>query len=156
MSFDPNSFMQNTEVAGAMETKFQRIPPGEYTAVIEKVDGREAKYKDKQTGEDRSSPCCDITYAIDDAALKETLGVDKPRITQGIFLDVNSAGQLEMGPGKNIKLGQLRQACNQNDPSKTWRFPMLQGQVVKVKVAQSPNPKDPNDPYSNVVAVAAA
>lgn len=154
MSFDPNSFINNAEVQGAMETRFIRIPPGEYLALVEKVEGREADYTDKN-GQQRKSPVCEITYRIDDESVRKATGMDNPSISQGIFLDINSAGQLEMGPGKNIKLGQLRAACNQNDPSKPWRFKMLEGNVVKIKVEQKPNKNDPNDPYSNVTGVAA-
>ena len=156
MSFDPEAFLASTEVTGAMETKFQRVPPAEYLAVIEKVEGREAKFvpkKGPRMGQQVSQPCVDVTYLIDDAKLRETLGMSTPRITQGLFLDVNEAGQLEMGPGKNINLGRLRAACKQNDPSVSWKFGNLVGQLVKIKVEQSPNPNDPNDPYSNVTAV---
>src|SRR3990172_10470600 len=125
MSFDPEAFLQSTEVTGAMETKLQRVPPNDYLALIDKVEGRLAQFTPKKgprMGQQVSQPCVDITYVVDDAKARETLGVDTVRITQGIFLDVNAAGQLEMGPGKNINLGRLRAACKQNDPSVPWKF----------------------------------
>ena len=163
MSFDPNAFLESTEVQGAMETKFVRIPPGDYQAMISNVEGREAVFTPKKgprAGQEVRQPCVDITYSIDvgvgdGTKVKEATGMDTPSITQGIFLDVNAAGQLEMGPGKNINLGRLRAACGLNDPSKSFKFGMLKGQIVKIKVDQVPNPNDPNDPYSNVTGVTA-
>ena len=159
MSFDPEQFLQSTEVQGAMETKFVRIPPGEYNVLIDKVEGRLAQFtpqKGPNMGKQMSQPCVDVTYLIDDQKVRDATGMERPSITQGIFLDVNAAGQLEMGPGKNINLGRLRAACKQNDPSVSWKFGMLVGHMVKIKVDQVPNAKDPNDPYSNVTAVTAA
>jgi hypothetical protein len=61
---------------------------------------------------------------------------------------------MERGTGKNIQLGRVRAALGQNDENKPWKFSMLVGAAAKIKVEHSPNLKDPDSPYANVVAVA--
>jgi len=154
MTFDPKAFMDTT-VTGAMETKFPKIPENKdgYKAYIKDYDGRVAKYKDKQTGADTEAPVLDVTWVIDDEGVRNETGLPEPTIRQSLFLDLNSAGQLELGTGKNIQLGRLREALGQNDPAKPWSFSMLRGATAKVAIKHAPNQKDPNDPYVNVAGV---
>lgn len=154
MSFDPNTFL-NTEVSGAMETKYPLIPESQegYRAVVKKVDGRVEKVtKGPNVGKDQ--PICDVTFVVDDEGVRQQLQMPEPTIRMSLFLDMNAAGQLELGTGKNIQLGRLREALGQNDPNTPWTFSKLVGGACKIKVKHSPNEKDPSSPFANVSGVA--
>jgi hypothetical protein len=146
MAFNPESFA-SAVVDGAMSTRLTPVPIGEYTAIIEKVTAR-------PTNEKGSTPC-DIIYDLQDDALKLQMG--RPKITSrgNVWLDITPSGGLDNGEGKNTGLGRVREACGQNDPSKPWSPSMLIGQMVRVKVTQSINPKD-GETYDNVTGVTKA
>jgi len=150
MNFDPQNFLNSTAAEGAMETKFVTCPAGEYNASIVDVGAR--AIKDKNTGEE--TPVVDVVWGVSDQAVMEATGMETVRVRQSLFIDMTPQGGLATGPGKNIQLGRLREALKQNDPSKPWNFNMLKGAAARIKVEQSPNTKDPSNPYANVTAVA--
>lgn len=150
MNFDPTSFLNNTAVEGAMETKFVTCPAGEWQAQISDVKARSVKNKD---GEE--TPIVDVIWMASDHAITEATGQEQVQVRQSIFIDITPQGGLSTGPGKNIQLGRLREALKQNDPAVSWNFNMLKGAVAKIKVEHSPNAKDPASPYANVTAIAA-
>lgn len=150
MNFDPNAFLNNAVAEGAMETKYVTCPPGEYNAQIVDVAARAIK---NSNGEE--SPIVDVIWGVSDGAVTEATGMSMVRVRQSIFIDLTGQGGLATGPGKNVQLGRLREAVKQNDPTKPWSFGMLKNAVAKIKVEQSPNAKDPTNPYANVTAVTA-
>jgi len=139
--FDPDTFM-NMTTEEADETSFRPIPEGEYQAVITKIEGRTPK----------GMSILDISWAIDDEAVRAETGMDNPLIRQSIFLDINKEGGLERGPNKNVQLGRLRAALGQNNPGQPWSPGMLEGQVAKISTSQ--RIVDDNI-YSDVKGVAA-
>lgn len=148
MSFDPATLL-SMEVSEANATKYISVPAGEWPARIVDFKGRSAK--NAETGVE--TPVIDIFFGITDPKVIETTGMDEPRVRQSLFLDLNPNGGLATGEGKNVKLGKLRDVLGQNKPGQPWRFDMLRGGIVKVKVSHAPNPKDPENPYVNVDAV---
>jgi hypothetical protein len=82
----------------------------------------------------KSGMALDVTWSIDDAAVKEQLGRQEVTVKQGIMLDVTETGGLDMGKGKNVSLGRLREATNLNQPGQPFGFRMLEGRPAKVKV----------------------
>lgn len=132
MQLDPDVFMQ-TAVTGASATRVEQADPGEYTAVIDSLDfdtfeGKSAKSLGKTFTKLR------VKWALDDEGLKARLGRDKITVAQDMFLDITDAGGLDMGRGKNVSLGRLREAVGQNDASRPWAPNMLTGAVARVKV----------------------
>lgn len=123
--FDPDTFM-NMTTEEADETTFRPIPEGSYNAVISKLDFRTPK----------GNSIIDITWSIDDEAVRQETGMDDPKVRQSIFLDINSSGGLERGPNKNVQLGKLRAALNQNNPGQPWSPAMLEGQVAMISTSQ--------------------
>ena len=121
--FDADSFM-GTTVDGEMSTEFVPVPEGEYNAVIDDVKVREAK----------GSVIMDVLWSIDDASVSGVTGRDKNTVRQSIFLDMTDNGGLDLSQGRNIGLGKLRDALNQNGPG-AWSPSMLTGNVAKVRVA---------------------
>ena len=127
--FDADTLL-SSDIEGATSTEYVPIPEGEYTGIINKIDAKEVtSKKDGQVYH-----FFEVTYIIDDEKVREVTGMDEPRARQSMILDFTDAGTLDLGKGKNVPLGRLREACNQNDPSKAWSFRMLEGQAVKVNV----------------------
>lgn len=124
--FDEDAFMSNTS-EGEMDTEFVPVPVGEYQAVIKKIGTRSG------SSEKGDWAVLDVTWGIDDASVTEVTGMDSPSVRQSIFLDVSDSGGLDLGKGKNINLGRLRQALGQNSGA-AWSPSMLEGQVATVLV----------------------
>lgn len=132
MSFDANAFL-DMQVNDANDTKIIPIPVGEYTGVASKVECRQ------WTSKKDPSVCgltLDITWELDDASLKELLGRDKITVRQGIMLDLTESGGLDMGKGRNVGLGKLREGLDLNRPGEAFSFQMIPGRVAKVSVTQ--------------------
>lgn len=124
--FDADNFLSTT-TEGEMSTDFVPIPEGEYSAFVKSVAAR-------NTSSDKGEfVILDVTWAIDDAEVAQTVGIDNPSVRQSIFLDIADNGGLDLGKGKNIQLGRLREAVRQNDGG-PWAPSMLEGQVAKVRV----------------------
>jgi len=121
--FDPELFT-GTAVEGEMSTEFTPIPEGEFNAIVSGVKAREAK----------GHVMLDVSWDIDDAAVAEATQRDKNTARQTLFLDMTESGGMDMGKGKNIQLGKLREALGQNGPG-AWSPSMLEGKVAKVKIA---------------------
>lgn len=131
-NFDAASFLAST-VTDANDTKVVPVPVGEYVAVIEKVDIRPWTSRDGQ----KSGLALDVIHAIDDStgALKTLLGRDKITVKQGLMLDTTEQGGLDMGKGRNVSLGKLREATGLNVAGQPFSFLNLVGHVVKINVS---------------------
>lgn len=135
-TFNPELFL-NTQINESLSTELLNIPEGEYVAISEPVTSESFRDFNINRGERAGSKgyALDISWVIndDDGKLKEYLG-RAPKVRQSLMLDVRDDGSLEMGKGRNVGLGRLREALNQNSTGRPWSFSMLGGQVAKVKV----------------------
>lgn len=122
--------LMNTEFTGANDTTVQPVDEGEYTGVIEKFEVRSFESKGK------NYVSLDVIWNVDSEEQKSKLGRDKITVKQGIFLDITDHGTLDMGKGKNISLGRLREALGQNSPTKPWKFGDIVGGVATIMVSQ--------------------
>jgi len=129
--FNPESFM-NQQVTGSLDTQYIPVPAGDYLAQIEDVKPRKAK----------DSTILDISWLIGSdqmtplgQTVQQVTNLPKNTVRQSLFLDITSEGFLDVSKGKNIQLGQLRDALGQNDPQRPWGPSMLKGQVAKVAVS---------------------
>lgn len=140
-AFDPDQFSQ-MPIEGANDTVV--IPPdeGEYPAIIDKYEFR--------TIEKTGQLVMDVTWSIDDAGQKEKTGREKLTVRQGIFIDRLPNGSLDMGTGKNVALGRLREALGMNVPGQAFMFSMLPGQAARVRTK---NRKDGDDVFTDVKGV---
>jgi hypothetical protein len=129
--FDPSQFldMQMTE---ANDTKVIPCPVGEYLAVVDKVEFRPWQKKDDPSVNGVS---LDVSWAIQDHNVQQLLGRDKVLVRQGVGIDFTDAGGLDMGRGRNIGLGRLREAVGLNIPGRPFSPNMLPGQMAKVNVS---------------------
>ena len=129
--FNPDQFL-DMQIEGQNDTKIITVPAGEYTAMIEEVKVRQWQAKADPS---KSGLTLDVQWSIDDASVKELLGRDKVTVKQGIMLDLTDAGGLDMGKGRNIGLGRLREALDLNQPGRPFSFTMLTGRVARVSVS---------------------
>ena len=145
--FNPDQFL-DMQVNESNDTKLVPVPVGEYTAVVEDVKCRQWQSKADPS---KSGLTLDITWSVDDSAVKELLGRDKVTVRQGTMLDLTDSGGLDMGKGRNIGLGRLREALDLNKPGQPFSFSMLNGRVAKVAVSHR---VDGENIYAEVKGVA--
>jgi len=150
MQFDPNQFL-DMQVNESNSTVSIPVPAGEYTAFVEKVDARPWVSKQDPS---KSGVALDLLWSIDDASVKEFLGRDKVTVKQGIMLDITPEGGLDMGKGKNVGLGRVREAVDLNRAGVPFAFSMLTGRAAKVVVSHRPDKDKPDMIYAEVQAVA--
>lgn len=154
-TFNPEVFL-NTTTNEANSTEMLAVPEGEYVAVSSPVTAESFSSYDIKNG-DRAGQkgySLNVEWTINDdnGALKEYLG-RAPKVRQNIMLDLSGDGALEFGKGRNVGLGQLREALNQNATGRPWQFSQLGGQVAKIKVKHTLDTKN-GKTYVNVVNVA--
>ena len=142
-TFDPDMFM-NTQTSDANDTQYVPVPVGEYNGVIGEV----------KAGTAGDKPVLNITWGIDDDEVRAATGLDKPTVRQTVWLDLTPQGGLDMGKGKNVGLGKLREALGQNTPGKPWSPGMLNGQVARVQISHRSG-KNPGEIFADVKQVTA-
>lgn len=130
MAFDPASFL-DMAVTGANDTKLVPIPIGEYVGTTGDVEVKTWQSKDDSS---KSGLKLEIQIAIDDAKAREVTGRDKLTVKHDVMLDTLPGGGLDMGKGKNVGLGRLREATGLNDANQPFSFRMLSGRPLKVAI----------------------
>lgn len=156
-TFNPEQFL-NVNYDKSLDTQLLLPDEGEYLAVTGNVGADSFRSYDIRKGERAGTKGygLDIDMTLQDDTVKAKIGRE-PKVRWSTMLDMtpdNTA--LDFGPGKNVRLGQLRKALNQNDQGKPWHFGMLSGQLVKVKVKHRVDDKDSSRVYAEVSAVASA
>lgn len=148
MSFDADKFL-NQNVSAPMSTITTPCPEGEFKAFVD--DGDKA-ITFREGGLDRNgnelSPQCIVLFTIQDQLPNQVLKRDKVFVPMNVWLDVNG-DTLDLSEGKNVGLGRLRKALDQNDG--TWNPLMMKGKgPVMVKVTQRSDKNDPTQKYAEV------
>lgn len=147
-AFDPKSFLDVTFNEASSTVRIP-IPAKEHLTVITEVDIRSGN----KDGKDWAF--LDVTYQFDDPQVKELLGRDIVKLTQGVSLDFTPGGGLDFSKGRNVNLGRLRDATGLNGEGQPFGFRMLVGKPVKVVVGHSPSTRpgaQPGDVFENVNA----
>lgn len=144
--FNPETFLTQT-ITDSLETKFTPIPTGEYLGAINDV---------KMRTTDKGHIILDVIWdVILSDEIKTSLGLDKPTIRQSIFLDLDANGKITSGTNKNVDLGRVREAVNQNQAGQAWGPLMLKGAgPAKLMITQRFDEKDPTKIYNDVKMVA--
>lgn len=155
MSFDPDAFLNQT-TTDANSTIIEACPEGEYKATVD--DGDKAiQFREfnstKGTGQVYHQ--MQVFFNILDDNVRAQLKRDKVLVPMNIFLDVTDSGQLDTGQGKNVGVGRLRAALDQNTPGQPWGPAMLKGKgPIMVKVTQRSDKNDPNNKFAEVSRIA--
>lgn len=137
MSFDPNTFLNST-YEEANDTKIVPCPAGEYLAIADKVEVKPWASRDGSSSGLKLSILWDIQS--DDA--KAIVGRDSVKVPQDQMLDLTDTGALDMGKGRNVGLGRLREALGMNAPGEPFSMGAIQGRMAKVVVSHRPNGED--------------
>lgn len=149
--FNADAFLNST-VSGPMSTQVLQCDEGEYRATIE--DGENAIQFREFTSERGVSHQMVVLFSILDDAQKARLGRDKILVPMNCWLDLDANGGLDMGKGRNVSIGRLREALEQND-SAPWSPARLKGAgPLMVKVTQRSDKTDPERKYAEVSRVA--
>jgi hypothetical protein len=156
--FDAATFLNQT-ISGPMATSMTACPEGEWQCSIDLTGDPldqwfgVAKWTDKKSGQEKTAPTLQVPILIVDQRVKDLLKRDTIRSRYRMFLDTTVSGQIDNGPDKNVKLGRLRAALDQNaDPS--WTFQKLWVPTIFIgKVAQNSDEKDPSRKYDEVINV---
>jgi len=154
MAFDAEKFQSQT-VSAPMSTATVPCPEGEYRAFVD--DGDNA-LTFQEGGLDRNgnelSPRMKVLFAITgDQLPNQILKRDKVLVPQTFWLDVDG-DRIDTAEGKNVSLGRLRKALNQNDGP--WNPLMMKGKgPVLIKVGQRSDRLDPTQKYAEVTRVSA-
>lgn len=148
MSFDPNTFL-NTTVEGELDTRTIPCPVGEYNAISDKVDVKQWSSKDGSS----SGLKIVILWDVQDENVKQLVGRDKILVPQDIMLDLTEEGGLDMGKGKNIGLGRVREALDMNKPGEPFAISNMAGRLALVTVSHRPG-QNPEDIFHEVKRVA--
>lgn len=130
-TFDPQAFLE-TNLTESNSTVQTPCPEGEYSAVCLE----EPKIRTFQGTKDPSKTyvSLDIVWTIENPAVTEVTGRNPTKVRQNILLDLNDSGALDMGKGRNVQLGRLREAIGKNNPGQPFSFRQIQGASAKVKV----------------------
>ncbi len=139
--FDADNFM-NTQSTESNATKVIPVPPGEYNALVKDLKLRDAK----------DSKVLDVIWEIDSEAARTATGRKEVQVRQSLFLDFEASGGLSFAEGKNVGLGRLRSALNQNNKGQPWAPANLKGGVAKINVTHRID-KDTGDIYDQVSKV---
>lgn len=137
--FDPQAFLDAT-TQEATSTETIPVPIGEYEAT---VADNGVDFKSGVSGPDSKNPGrpwlrLDVTWEIDDQRVKEAVSRDRVVVRQGIMLDLTEGNQIDMGKGKNVRYGRLRDALGLNEPGQPFSPRMMVGRRAKIKVSQRP------------------
>ena len=151
-SFNTEQFFQ-TSTKDAHDTELIPVPEGVYDAVVTKLELKKFDGKDGKP----DSHLLEITWSIldHDGSVAKKTGLPENKVRQACFLDIEN-GSLTHGAGKNIRLGQLREAVGQNKPGKAWSPSHLNGAQAKVLVGHRPDRDDPKIIYGEVKKVSKA
>lgn len=144
--FDANTFMSAT-YNEQTSTQLINPPEGEYPAVIEKITPRQITTKDGER------IVMDVNWDLQDTqgTIEAVTGRKKNTARQTLWLDITPEGHIDMGPGKSIDLGRLREETGQNTPGVPWSPAKLVGCPATVIVRHKAG--DGDKVYANVVGV---
>jgi hypothetical protein len=146
-TFDPTTFMDAT-FNGANDTKVVPPPIGDWPAIIEEPKMVEWKSRDGS----KSGWKLSMNLKLDSPEVAAATQRDTNRVRHDVMLDLTDSGNLDMGKGKNISLGRLREATGLNKPGEPFSFRMFEGKMIKARIGHR---VDGEDVYAEVKAVTA-
>jgi hypothetical protein len=129
--FNKDTFM-DTPVQGANSTQRLTFDPGVYPAVIEEVS------VDNGEKDGREWAKLNLKLGFYDPEILAKMKRDKVSLTYGFFLDLTDLGTIDEGEGKNVPLGKVRKAVDQNREGDGWTPRLLVGQQLLASVVAKP------------------
>ena len=151
--FNESDFLSGA-VTGSLDTVRPKVPKGQYRGII-----KELKTRQNAGQKDPSKMYTSIDLMVElqlSPEAQQEMNTDQANITRryGFLIDLTPDGKgLDMGKGKNVDLGRVREALGQNDPAKPWKPLDLVGQIALWKVDHRPNKDKPGEVYDEIVEV---
>lgn len=134
--FDANDFLTSYNES-VLDDKVLLLPEGEYNVQIGMGDeDMKINKGEKQQDDGSVRPWAQLSLrleVLDPSGEIEKKIFRKPMITYSFFLDLTSNGKPDYSKQKNVRLGALLTATNNNRPG--WTPAGLRGKVFKVRVA---------------------
>lgn len=128
MPFDLDAFVNST-VDAPMDTEYPICPEGEFSFMF---DGAPDMLKveniagvSQRTGNAYDFNQMTLLMLCQDDKVKADMGRDKVPVRCRVNLDFDQNGRLSTEKGKNVLLGQIRAALDQNGPG--WKPSMILG-----------------------------
>src|SRR4051812_18489445 len=144
MSFNADAFLNQT-AEGPMSTSVTPCPEGEYKAIVDDSD-KAISFKEINTKNGAAHQMV-VLFKILDENLKAQLKRETVTVPMNCWLDITDTGSLDTSEGKNVSIGRLRAALEQNEGS--WKPADLKGKgPLMVKVSQRSDNKDPTIKYA--------
>jgi len=150
MTIDINALV-NTPVNDKLDTEFAVTPAGEYIVMISDRGPITDWFRTVRMGDGREVPQCNILMIVTDPAVAQSLGRQQATTRLTLWLDTEADGRLSTGKGKNVNLGQLREALGQNNDA-AWTFDKLIG-AGPIKVMTEVQESKQGAKFSNVTRV---
>jgi len=130
-AFDPQAFL-DAQITEAF-VKRPPIPAGEYVATIGEISVRTWSKNEK------SGIAFDIPVALEiPSEVQQELGIDFKdgilTMKDSVFVNLNEAGMIDTGIGKNRGLRNYREATGTNTPGEPFSPRMFTGKVITVKI----------------------
>lgn len=141
----------NAPVRDKLDTEFAVTPAGEYIATISDRGTVKDWFRVVKMKDGREAPQCNVLFIINDPGLAATLGRQTATSRLTLWLDTEADGSLATGHGRNVNLGQLREALGQNSDTE-WTFDKLLG-AGPVKILTEVQESDRGGKFSNVTRV---
>lgn len=160
-AFDADAFMGQS-YDGELDTKVVLPPEGDYRAMFGDFNS-ETGFRTFTAGEKSKNAGKEYTiftppFALQDdprlAEVKTARGSDEITVYhKGVFLDLTAEGGLDFSKGKNVDLGQMRDAVGQNQ-KQGWKFSDLIGAgPVMVKLIHEQDQNDSTKKYARISRV---
>jgi hypothetical protein len=105
-----------------LDTNYEEAPPDHYIPIDEgeyRLRVRDVKPRRITNAGGEAFTLAEVNFIVLDDAVKEKMNMPEPMARMTIFLDLTPDGTLDMGVNKNVKIGQLRNACGIRD-GKRW------------------------------------
>ena len=135
-AFNPETFLDTTHKESNATTLIP-VPEGVWAAHVVKIDVRQLISEGEPP-----RVVVDLGWEIEEDAVKKATGMDRPIAVQTLWIDTTPEGGLDMGTGKNVGLGRLREALGQNKAGKPWSFNHLREARAMVEVIHASSKKD--------------
>lgn len=150
--FNPDQLAM-MEVEQAMDTTFVVLPIGDYTFVVDDLEVREIEPQDSSKD---PFHVLELKCSVDGSAMtpdgstvQAVTGREKATARYKGFLDIKN-GAFELGKGKNIDLGKIREATGLNVPGQKFGLNMLKGRSFVGSVVHVPDRRDPTKVFPEI------
>ena len=154
MAFDLESFISST-VDAPMDTSFPVCPEGEFSFLLDTdpkmLEVKNIKGVSKGSGNAYDFHQMELVAVCQSDDVRKAMGRDRVPVRMRVNLDFDVNGRLATGTGKNVILGQLREALGQNKPG--WSPKQLLGAgpfIGRVKQSEGNDGRK----YADIVAAA--